>query len=197
MTASEVPATSATSLRRLRDPADRDAWGAFAESYGRRIYTWCRRWHMQDADAEDLTQGLLVDIPIKMRSFTYDPEMGSFRAWLKTVVRNALTDFVRGRVREGKANYESLASVEAEQDLIKELDERLERELMEEAMARVKLRVSRATWEVFRRTAVEQQPGKEVAAALKIPVAHVYVYKQRVLELVRAEVDKLDGIENA
>ena len=35
-------------------------------------------------------------------------------------------------------------------------------------------------WEVFRLSAIEQQSGKEVAAMLKIPVAHVYVYKQRV-----------------
>ena len=81
--------TSATLLRRLRDPADREAWGRFAENYGRRIHAWCRRWNMQEADAEDLTQGLLVKIPTKMRSFTYDPNVGSFRAWLKTVVRHA------------------------------------------------------------------------------------------------------------
>jgi DNA-directed RNA polymerase specialized sigma24 family protein len=79
--------------------------------------------------------------------------------------------------------------------LIKELDERFERELMNEAMARIQLRASRATWEVFRLTAIEQKPGKEVAATLKIPVAHVYVYKQRVLEMLRAEIRKLEGLD--
>ena len=161
-------ATSATLLRRLRDPADRDAWGAFAENYGRRIYAWCRRWDIQEADAEDVTQGLLVKIPTKMRTFSYDPKVGSFRAWLKTVVKHALNDFVRSQQRLGKTSYALLESVEAEQDLIKELDERFERELMEEAMARIQLRVSGATWEAFRLSAIEQQSGKEVAAALNI-----------------------------
>jgi RNA polymerase sigma factor (sigma-70 family) len=186
-------ATSATLLRRLRDPADRDAWGAFAENYGRRIYAWCRRWNIQEADAEDVTQGLLVKIPTKMRTFSYDPKVGSFRAWLKTVVKHALNDFVRSQQRLGKTSYALLESVEAEQDLIKELDERFERELMEEAMARIELRVSRATWEAFRLSAIEQQSGKEVAAALKIPVAHVYVYKQRVQDMLKEEIRKLEG----
>jgi RNA polymerase sigma factor (sigma-70 family) len=195
MTAPDDMPTSATLLRRLRDPGDRDAWAAFAENYGRRIYAWCRRWSLQEADAEDVTQGLLVKIPTKMRSFHYDPKVGSFRAWLKTVVRHALNDFVRGQQRLGKTGHALLESVEAEQDLLKELDERFERELLEEAMARIELRVSPATWEAFRLTAFEQQSGKAVAAVLKIPVAHVYVYKQRVQEMLKEEIRKLEGDE--
>jgi RNA polymerase sigma-70 factor (ECF subfamily) len=193
MSAPDDLATSATLLRRLRDPADRDAWARFAESYGKRIYAWCRRWNLQEADAEDVTQGLLVNIPAKMRSFSYDPKAGSFRAWLKTVVRNALSDFVRAQMRAGRTAYSLLESVAAEQDLFKELDERFERGLLEEAMARVELRVNRATWEAFRLTAIEDQSGKEVAAKLKIPVAHVYVYKQRVQEMLKEEIKSLNG----
>ncbi len=187
--------TSATLLRRLRDPADRDAWAAFAENYGRRIYAWCRRWNLQEADTEDVTQSLLVSIPTKMRSFRYDPKVGSFRAWLKTVVRHALTDFVRSRQRAGKTSYAPLESIEAEQDLMKELDDRFERELLEEAMARIELRVGTATWEAFRLSAIEQQSGKDVAARLKIPVANVYVYKQRVQDMLKEEIRKLEGDE--
>lgn len=190
----EMP-TSVTLLRRLRDPADRDAWGTFALNYGKRIYTWCRRWNLQEADTEDVTQGLLVNIPTKMRSFQYDPKVGSFRAWLKTVVRHALADFVRARQKLGKTSHAALESVEAEQDLIKELDERFERELLEEAMARVELRVSKPTWEAFRLTAIEQQSGKQAADSLKIPVAHVYVYKQRVQEMLKEEIRQLESGE--
>src|SRR5262245_24520544 len=122
-------ATSATLLRRLRDPTDREAWGRFARNYGQRIYAWCRRWNLQEADAEDVTQGLLVKIPSRMRTFTYDPKAGSFRAWLKTVVKHALTDFVRAQDRADRTGYGALESVEAEQDLLNELDQRFEREL--------------------------------------------------------------------
>jgi RNA polymerase sigma-70 factor (ECF subfamily) len=187
--------TSATLLRRLRDPADRAAWAAFADSYGRRIYAWCRRWHLQEADAEDITQGLLVKIPAKMRSFRYDPKIGSFRAWLKTVVRHALADFARSQERAGTQGSALIDNVAAQQDLLKELDDRFERELLDEAMARVELRVNPTTWAAFRLTALEQKSGKEAAAHLQIPVANVYVYKQRVQDLLKEEIRRLEGEE--
>src|SRR5262249_4514938 len=75
--------TSATLLARLRQvPADQAAWAQFTQRYGRKIYAWCRRWNLQEADAEDLTQNVLLKLAEKMQTFVYDPEK-SFRAWLK------------------------------------------------------------------------------------------------------------------
>src|SRR5207247_1745645 len=48
--------TSATLVARLRQvPPDQAAWGEFTERYGRKIYGWCRRWNLQEADAQDVT----------------------------------------------------------------------------------------------------------------------------------------------
>jgi RNA polymerase sigma-70 factor (ECF subfamily) len=94
--------TSPTLLGKLsRLPADQAAWAAFTERYGRKIYGWCRYWQLQEADAEDITQAVLLKLAEKMRAFTYDPGRGSFRAWLKTVTHNAWRDFVEGRRRPG------------------------------------------------------------------------------------------------
>ena len=71
--------TSATLLGRLRgQPTDQEAWSEFVDRYGARIYGWCRRWSLQDADAKDVTQAVLATLCIKMRTFTYDPSL-SFR----------------------------------------------------------------------------------------------------------------------
>ena len=81
--------TSATLLARLRQvPADQAAWVQFTERYGRKIYAWCRLWNLQQADAEDLTQDVLLKLAEKMQTFDYDPAK-SFRGWLKTVARHA------------------------------------------------------------------------------------------------------------
>ena len=81
--------TSPTLLGRLgRVPADHDAWAEFAGRYGRKIYGWCRRWQLQPADAEDVTQQVLLKLAQKMGAFRYDPAQ-SFRAWLKTVTHHA------------------------------------------------------------------------------------------------------------
>src|SRR6476646_10266840 len=66
--------TSATLLARLRQvPADQAAWAQFADRYGRKLYAWCRRWNLQGADAEDLTQDVLLKLAEKMQTFVYDP----------------------------------------------------------------------------------------------------------------------------
>ncbi len=60
--------TSATLLAMLRQvPADQAAWARFADRYGRKIYGWCRRWNLQESDAEDVTQNVLLKLAEKMR----------------------------------------------------------------------------------------------------------------------------------
>src|SRR6476661_8144755 len=89
--------TSATLLSNLRRvPPDQAAWARFADRYGRKIYGWCRQWKLQEADAEDITQAVLLKLAEKMRAFEYDPAR-SFRAWLKTVTRHAWLDSCSGR----------------------------------------------------------------------------------------------------
>src|SRR5205814_3561668 len=88
-----LPPTRATLLTLLRqDPSDQASWDEFVERYGRHIYRWCRQWKLQDADAEDVTQDILVKLTQKLPAFAYDPSR-SFRGWLKTVAHHAWRDF--------------------------------------------------------------------------------------------------------
>jgi RNA polymerase sigma-70 factor (ECF subfamily) len=188
--------TSPTLLGRLHDPLDQDAWAAFVNRYGGKIYGWCLRRGLQEADAQDVTQGLLMEMPRKMRLFVYDPSRGSFHGWLCTVTRRALADFRENQWRNGSGAgdtriQERLESLAAEQDLLQHLNEEFDLELLEEAEQRVRLRVDHPTWEAFRLTAVEDRPGKEVATALGIKVAAVYVYRNRVQKMLHEEVERL------
>src|SRR5260370_19819062 len=148
-------ATSPTLLGRLRqDPADGAAWSTFVLRYGPRIHAWCRGWHLQDADAQDVTQDVLVKLVARMRTFSYDAS-GSFRAWLKTVTYHAWRDYLHGQQRAGQGSGDSavlavLHSVEAGDDLVRRLQEEFDLELLEEAAARVRLRVQPHTWEAYR-----------------------------------------------
>jgi RNA polymerase sigma factor (sigma-70 family) len=94
-----LPTTRVTLLARLRqDPSDQADWDEFVERYGSHIYRWCRQWKLQDADAEDVTQSILVKLFQKLRAFAYDPSR-SFRGWLKTVAHHAWRDFEDSRRR--------------------------------------------------------------------------------------------------
>jgi RNA polymerase sigma-70 factor (ECF subfamily) len=184
--------TRATLLRRLATAStDKDAWREFVEHYGSRIYRWCRGRGFQDADAEDLTQNLLVKLAVQMKSFEYDPSK-SFHAWLKTITNNALSDaFKRNRRAQ-----ELMDNVAARKGLIEELQPQFDRELLDEAMARVELRVERATWEAFRLTGVEGLSAVDAAKQLGVPEPRIRVQKGRVAKLIREEVRILGGTES-
>src|SRR5690242_3269327 len=153
MSGSDGSKTSPTLLGRLRDsPADPGAWNAFVERYGRKVYAWCRRWGLQEADAQDVTQNVLLELARQMRGFEYRPG-GSFRGWLKTVAHRGWCGFLSGRqavfAGRGDAALDQLSSPAAGTDLLQRLEEECDRELLEEAMARVRLRVQPHTWQAF------------------------------------------------
>src|SRR5262245_33777668 len=190
--------TSTTLLERLRRaPTDQAAWAEFVDRYGPRIYAWCRRWHLQEADAQDVAQAVLLRLAEKMRTFAYDPAR-SFRAWLKTLTRHAWDDLRTGRQRHAPGSgdsqvLEQLHAVEAREDLVQHLEKEFDQELLDEAMTRVRLRVQPHTWEAFRLTAQEGLTGAEAAQRLGIKVATVFVARNKVQKLLREEVRRLEG----
>jgi RNA polymerase sigma factor (sigma-70 family) len=198
MTAARDSRTRATLLGRLRaDPADPRTWAEFVDHYGPKILVWCRAWGLQDADAQDVAQTVLLKLATKLRDFAYDPAR-SFRAWLKTVAQHAWLDFLDARQRAGQGTGDTqmlgrLQSVEARDDLLGRLDEAFDRELLNEAVARVRLRVAPQTWEAFRLTAQEGLPGAEAAARIGMQAAQVYVAKRRVQKMLQDEVRALEG----
>ena len=102
--------TSLTLLERLQnDPADPQAWGLFVERYQPRIRRWCLAWGLQDSDADDVAQEVLVKLFAALRKFQYDPAR-SFRAWLKTVTQHAWSDFVAARRKDPGHNAGPIAT---------------------------------------------------------------------------------------
>jgi RNA polymerase sigma-70 factor (ECF subfamily) len=184
--------TSLTLLERIQqNPDDPQAWRLFVERYQPRIRRWCTTWGLQDCDAEDVSQDVLVKLFGALRKFRYDPAR-SFRAWLKTVTQHAWIDFLAARRRSpGRPSdrMDTIAdSAEAQSDLERQIEEAFERELLEVASRRVKKRVKPATWDAFQLTALDGLTGADAASNLKIPVAHVFVAKRRVQRMLQEEI---------
>jgi RNA polymerase sigma factor (sigma-70 family) len=189
--------TQATLLGRLyrSGAADEDAWREFVDHYGRRIYKWCRHWQLQDADAEEVTQRVLLLLLSKMKDFVYDPSR-SFRAWLKTVTHHAWRNLVASRrhVPAGggeSGQWERLLTVAARNDLVHRLQQEFDCERLEQAMVRVRLRVAPHNWEAFRLTAIDGVEPREVARRLDMKIANVYAARSNVQRLLREAVREL------
>jgi RNA polymerase sigma-70 factor (ECF subfamily) len=190
--------TRITLLGRLRnDPTNEATWGEFVDHYGPRVYGWCLKWNLQEADAQDVTQNVLLKLAEKMRDFQYDPSR-SFLAWLKTLANHACSDYLESRKRPGLGTGDSnvhrlLQNLEAREDMLIQLEQEFDRELLEEAMHRVRLRVAPQTWRAFCLTALEGLSGAEAAERIPMQVAQVFVAKRRVQKMLRQEIAKLEG----
>ena len=192
-------ATSTTLLIRLqKTPPDQAAWTEFVERYGHLINGWCRQWGLQAADAEDVAQTVLMKLIRAIQFLNYDPSQ-KFRGWLKTVTHHVWRDLAAARRQAAAggdvANGDSLQMLPARDDLAGRLEAAYEQELLDLALARVRLRVESQTWDAFRLTAFDKLSGAEVATRLGIRVTSVYKAKSNVQKLLKAEVRNLEGDE--
>jgi RNA polymerase sigma-70 factor (ECF subfamily) len=191
----EAPQTQPSLLVRLRDARDDRAWAQFVDMYAPLVYGYARRRGLQNADAADLTQMVLRAVASAIQRWDYDPQRGSFRGWLFTIVRSKLATFLgRERYRcRGTGDTATQLRLEAQpapEDDSAIWDREYEQRLFAWASEQVRGQVQRATWEAFWQTAIEGKPGKEVASSLGLSLAAVRLAKSRVLARLRALVQQ-------
>jgi len=192
--------TRASLLLRLRQaPPDQQAWAEFVDRYGRQIHAWCRRWGLQEADAQDVTQTVLLQLASKLQTFSYDPAQ-RFRAWLKTLTHHAWSDFLAAWRPAVKGSGDSglqklLDTAQARDELTRRLQEAFDQELLELATASVRARVEERTWEAFRLTTQEGLSGARAAAQLGMLVGTVYQAKSKVQAMLQETLRQLQEEE--
>ncbi len=201
MSGEQSSATRKSLLWRVRDLSDRAAWQDFVECYAPRVFAWCLRFRLQDADAADATQIVMMKLVEGLRSFEYDLERGRFRGWLKTVTRHVAADVARSWRERGTGDSEFLLTMEkleqpdAADSLYEEVELVYQRELLRRASIAVQLRVQPRTWDAYRLTCEEHIAAPQVAHQLAMPVSEVYVAKSRILKMLREEIRKMDNDE--
>jgi RNA polymerase sigma-70 factor (ECF subfamily) len=208
MDSNAIPSTSLTLLGQLEDKNNNQAWSIFLDRYKPIIARWCRGRRLQDADVDEVTGCILEGLTSSIATFRREPGR-RFRGWLKAVVENAVTSYWRklhrqpGALGSGDSDVQkSLEQLETPADvesLAQELDDTMgsQLDLGREVVGRVRARVLLHTWQAFWLTAIEGQPAEEVAEKLGIEVGAVYVAKNRVRKMLRAEGMAIEDSEPA
>lgn len=183
--------TRASLLLRLQDKRDEQTWREFVALYSPLIYGLARRQGLQDADAVDVTQEVLGVVARSIGRFSYDANRGSFRGWLFTLTRHELCDW-HARQRSaviGKGGQEEATDSETPEpaldDFAEHWEQEFERHVFLRASEKVRGEVRESTWQAFWRTTAGGESGRDVAHALGMTVAAVYLAKARVLTRLR------------
>lgn len=180
-----------------RVPGDPGVWGEFVALYAPAVLRWCRGHGLQESDAEDVCQDVLVRFWRHAEKFRYDPSR-RFRAYLRRIVLSAVADWSESRrpdqlPQDDPAIERLLHSVPARHDLAARIEEAFDMERFAIAMEEVRGRVNGRTWEAFRLLALEHETGAAVAARLDMTTNHVYVARFTVQKLIREAIERVDG----
>lgn len=200
----EAPTTRETLIRRFRDGNDPLAWDEFYRLYEPLVRTYVCRFGLRSHDVDDLVQDLFLKLRAQIARFELDHAKGRFRAWLRTVVDNAVRDWLdranRPGGNPGPLPPSSVGPVGGPFGGGKDGDRWRQQEWRQAVLAVVMGRVREEfkgrekTLACFEQATLAGRPAKDVAAELGIDkVNNVYVYAHRVLQRVRqlcAEYDE-------
>ena len=189
-----VPDTRASLILRLPTKTDAQAWREFVSIYEPFLHRFVRRQGMQDADARELVQDVLLSVVQAVGHWQNDTTRAKFRTWLFRIARNRMIDVVsnwqRQAVRSGGSGLHEIAQPET---LVEQAQLAHRRELFRWASTRVKEQFQPATWLAFWRTSVEQVPVSAVAEELGITTGAVYIARSRVAARLKEELKTLEA----
>ena len=125
--------TRVTLLQRAKDPDDHAAWEEFVRYYEGFIRVVVRQMRMSEADADDVTQSVLVKIWKNLPSFEVDKDRARFRTWLTTVIRNTVYNFTdkdqrRRNRHDDLANEHEAGVASVHRKSVSELETMIDRE---------------------------------------------------------------------
>ena len=183
------PETRPSLLLLLGTDQNQSAWRQFADLYSPVIYRYCRRKGLQEADALEVLQDVLLQVHQYIAAFDYDPDRGRFRGWLQSVTHSRLCRYWKRHAQQKEwTGYEQqLEQAQADDDFNTEVITHV----TQLALEQIKDDFRPETWRAFELTWIENRPVGSVAAQLGRNEGWVYVAKSRVLKKLTTRVTQL------
>jgi RNA polymerase sigma factor (sigma-70 family) len=185
--------TNPSLIMRLPSQSDSHAWAEFVRIYEPMIYQFGRRRGLQDADARELVQNVMLGVARAVERWTPDASKGRFRTWLMTIARNQWISMISKHRQDAAAGGTSImmalqqcSSPSDSEELLREY----RREVFRIAAARVRQSFQPRTWDSFWRTAVLAEKIEVVASELGMSVGAVYIARGRVTQRLREVIQQ-------
>ena len=172
--------TSSTLLRRAasNEPA---AWETLVNLCHPLVYGWVQYSGWQHADVENVVQEVFATVATKLPDFQSTAD-GSFRGWLKAIVRSKVVDYARKRKKDSRyqidleVEVDSLSSSEAKREA---------RQMYVRVLQLIRREINERDWLIFWRKEVEGATARQVADELSLSVAAVYSVIARLRKHIR------------
>jgi RNA polymerase sigma-70 factor (ECF subfamily) len=166
------------------------------------VYRLARHSGLQDADARDLCQEVLLAVAAAIERWEPDRERGRFRTWLYRVAKNMAINALSRRkwraIGQGGTSVLKRLLQEPDHCVGPEQDEQAtrfqheyRRQAFHWAAEQIRTEFRPGTWQAFWQTTVEGHDIAAAAARLQMSVGAVYAARSRVLARLRRKVEEL------
>lgn len=184
--------TTTKLLKQMAESAATTVWGVFYHRYQGLVRGIAGQMGMSPADQDEVVQETMLAAHRNLRPAELTG--AQLHAWLKTVTRRKITDILRQRYRRG-AETEVRSGLAIGPQPHAQLDAAWEKEwqveVIERALERMKRELPVKMYQAFDLYALREHDPAQVARALGISRALVYLYKLRVTEKLRQEVQQV------
>lgn len=196
----QLPDTRYSLLARMADPADAAAWSEFMQIYRDAIYRYSRSRGLQDSDALDVVQNVLVITHQAIGEWHPSGQPGAFRNWLVQTAHRVCLRTLRNKGRSDQAVGGSDGiqhlHLAPHADRTPDADEAdWQRWAFCWAAGQIQTEVAPVTWNAFWLSAVEGRSPEETAQRTGLRVGSVYTAKCRVIAKIRDRVQELSRRE--
>ncbi|WP_442508637.1 sigma-70 family RNA polymerase sigma factor [Novipirellula sp. SH528] len=187
------PETRQSPIVQVKDPSNRLAWEKFVDIYRPVIYRIAVAHRMQDADAQDLSQQVLLSVASAVQRWEKANEATRFRHWLRRIARNAVTRRPLDQPVGSPSGDDWLAECPVRGDTTDSMiDLEYRRELYLRAAEVVRADVRPDTWKSFELTVIDGMSNAQAAHELGKTLGTIYTARCRILQRLRAVVAELE-----
>jgi RNA polymerase sigma-70 factor, ECF subfamily len=152
-------------------------------------FAMARKLGLSKADAEDVTQQVVLELLELMPRFRYDRARGRFKGLIKKIVWSRTID-----LRRASARVDLCEQLDDVGDVSVDFDALFEREWKKAqwnaALERVRRLVKPSTYQSFQLFVLQQRPIDEVAKTLGLTRNQVSQNKRRVMQHLRACIEE-------
>lgn len=180
--------TSINLLERVQHRDDQGAWERFVALYSPFLLRWGRQAGLPSREAADFAQDVLVILLQELPRFRYEPNRGSFRGWLKTIVLRQ-TALRRRRWDPAAPTGEHFPeAVEEGRPADSTWDAEYRQYLVGRALELMRRDFEPNTWQACWEHIVSGRSAAEVGRDLGLSEGAVHVARFRVLRRLRQEM---------
>ena len=196
--------TRKSHIARLDNWEDQRTWDVFYKTYWKLIYAVGLKAALRSEEAFDVVQETILSIAKQSKKNMYDPDKGSFKAWLMNMTRWRINDQFRKRkkdtamkVGEWDEDGNKTSIIDQVEDPQSGALERLwdvewKKNLADAALAKVKAQVSPKQYQIFDCYVIREWDADRVQEQLGVSMSQVYLAKHRVGKILKKELAKLN-----